>query len=102
MSKRGRLAYIREVLREYPQIKKRPAETWSERDARLVAMVDDILAETDCKRGGAARNEIIDHVYFKRSHTLYGAAMRVSVGIRTAERWNAELMEDVAKKMRLF
>ena len=45
MSKRGRLAYIREVLREYPQIKKRPAETWSERDARLVAMVDDALAE---------------------------------------------------------
>ena len=102
MSKRGRLAYIREVLREYPQIKKRPAETWSERDARLVSMVDDTLAEIAQTRDGDKQASLFDLVYFRRSHTLYGAAMTIPVSERQAQKWNARLMRIMADKMQLF
>ena len=37
------------------------------------------------------RMELIDRVYWKRSHTLYGAAMCVLVSERTAHTWNAGL-----------
>ena len=102
MSKRGRLAYIREVLREYPQIKKRPAETWSERDARLVSMVDDTLTEIAQTRDGDKQASLFDLVYFRRSHTLYGAAMTIPVSERQAQKWNARLMRIMADKMQLF
>ena len=102
MSMPGRRAYMREILREYPRAKKKPTGDRTSRENRLVEIVDDTLAEIERMRDGRHRVELIRLTYFDRSHTLYGAAMRVSVGIRTAERWNAELMEDVAKKMRLF
>ena len=102
MSMPGRRAYMREILREYPRAKKKATGDRTSRENRLVEIVDDTLAEIERMRDGRHRVELIRLTYFDRSHTLYGAAMRVSVGIRTAERWNAELMEDVAKKMRLF
>lgn len=40
-------------------------------------------------------------MYFDRSHTLYGAALCIPIGRRTAEKWNAELMEIVEQEIDL-
>lgn len=41
---------------------------------------------------GMQKIKLIDLFYFKRSHTLYGAAMKTACSERTAKRWNTEFL----------
>ena len=50
---------------------------------------------------GEHRIELIDRVYWKRSHTLFGAAMCVPVSERTAHSWNSEFIRLVEKYLDL-
>ena len=52
--------------------------------------------------GGAERLRLIRLVYWKRSHTLTGAAMAVHVSIPTAKRWHGEFIRLVAKNFGLL
>lgn len=40
--------------------------------------------------------KLIDLLYWKRSHTIMGAAERLKIGERTAQRWHAEFIRRVA------
>lgn len=59
------------------------------------------ISETERMKHGHQRMELIDRVYWKRSHTLYGAAMCVPVSERTAKRWSAEFVRTVEKYLDL-
>lgn len=102
MSMPGRRAYMREILREYPRAKKKPAGDRTNRENRLVEIVDDTLAEIERMRDGRHRVELIRLAYFDRSHTLYGAAMTIPISERQAKKWNAIVMNIMAEKMQLL
>ncbi len=102
MSMPGRRAYMREILREYPRAKKKPPGDRTDKENRLVDIVDRTLAEIERMRDGRHRVEIIRLTYFDRSHTLYGAAMTIPVSERQAKKWNNVLMMVMAEKMQLL
>lgn len=45
---------------------------------------------------------VIDLVYWRKSHTLQGAAIKCNVSYRTARRWNTEFIYLVAEKYGFF
>ena len=102
MSMPGRRAYMREILREYPRAKKKPPGDRTDKENRLVDIVDRTLSEIERMRDGRHRVEIIRLTYFDRSHTLYGAAMTIPVSERQAKKWNNVLMMVMAEKMQLL
>ncbi|WP_278347493.1 hypothetical protein [Helicobacter pullorum] len=99
MRKRGKLAYIREILQSYPEIKKKQIRTRQEQ--RRVDIVEQVLDNVAKMNYANSRLKIIKMMYFDRSHTLYGAALHIPIGRRTAEKWNTELMEMVEQEIDL-
>lgn len=73
----------------------------TDKEQRRYDAVRQAIAETECMKHGRARLELIDRVYWKRSHTLYGAAMCALVSERTAKRWSAEFVRTVEKYLDL-
>lgn len=99
LRKRGKLAYIREILQSYPEIKNKQIKT--EQEQRRVDIVEQTLESIGKMKYSNSKLQIIKMVYFDRSHTLYGAALQIPVSERTAQRWNTEVMELIAEKMNL-
>lgn len=102
MSMPGRRAYMREILKEYPRAKKKPPGDRTDKENRLVDIVDRTLSEIERMRDGRHRMEIIRLTYFERSRTLYGAAMTIPVSRRQAEKWNTQFMEVLSEKLGLL
>ena len=73
----------------------------TDKEQRRYDAVRDAISETERMKHGHQRMELIDRVYWKRSHTLYGAAMCVGVSDRTGQRWNAEFIRRVGKNLDL-
>lgn len=73
----------------------------TDKEQRRYDAVQAAIEETECMKHGHQRMELIDRVYWKRSHTLYGAAMCVPVSERTAHTWNAEFIRLVEKYLDL-
>lgn len=102
MSMPGRRAYMREILREYPRAKKKPPGDRTDKENRLVDIVDRTLAEIERMRDGRHRVQLIRLTYFDRSHTLYGAAMTIPVSKRQAEKWSSQFMNLLSYKLGLL
>lgn len=51
---------------------------------------------------GERRIALIDLVYWRKSHTLHGAAIKCHVSYRTARRWHTEFIYLVAEKYGFF
>ena len=73
----------------------------TDKEQRRYDAVRAAISETEAMKHGHQRMELIDRVYWKRSHTLYGAAMCVPVSERTAHTWNAEFIRLVEKYLDL-
>ena len=73
----------------------------TDKEQRRYDAVRAAIAETERLKHGRRRMELIDRVYWKRSHTLYGAAMCVPVSEATAKRWNGTFVRLVAEKLNL-
>ena len=73
----------------------------TDKEQRRYDAVQAAISETERMKHGHQRMELIDRVYWKRSHTLYGAAMCVPVSERTAHTWNAEFIRLVEKYLDL-
>ena len=52
---------------------------------------------TERMRGGVDRLKIINLVFWKRSHTLEGAALTIPCHYKTAQKWHRDFIELVAK-----
>ena len=44
--------------------------------------------------------EIIDLVFFKKTHKLAGAAMQIPCGYETAKRWQQDFIREVARNIK--
>lgn len=64
--------------------------------------VADALAALESRPGGRERLKLIRMVYWRRTHTLAGAAYKLHISEITARRWNREIILLVAEKMGLF
>ena len=73
----------------------------TDKEQRRYDAVRQAISETEAMKHGHQRMEMIDRVYWKRSHTLYGAAMCAPVSERTAKRWSAEFVRTVEKYLDL-
>ena len=94
--------YIKKVLRSYPAICKKPPDQRTRNERRRVDSVQQLLEMTDFAKHAAHKRKMIELVYFRQSHTLAGAAMQIPVGERTAQKWNAQVIETLAQIMDLM
>lgn len=74
------------ALRELPEAKRRQLEA-----------VRQAIATVKATRNGKAKIEVLDLYYWKKSHKLYGAALKIGVSVHTATVWNTEFIDLVAK-----
>lgn len=102
MSKRGQLAYIREVLRSYPEIKRKPAPHRTDNEAARLRVVEDMMDEIGRMPDGAQRQRFVRMLYFEGRYTFWGVIGQVPISQRTARRWNARVMDIMANKMNLI
>ena len=79
------------ALRTLPEINRRELEA-----------VRAAVNETKTQDSGNLRLELVKLYYWKRSHTLFGAAEDVHVSRSTAKRWNTEFVKLVAKNFGLL
>lgn len=101
MTMRGKRAYIREVLRDYPKICAKLPEKRTRNEQRRVEIVESVLDIVDRMPHAASRRAAIDMVYFRSSHTISGAAFQIPASERTVSSWNKQLMELMDKQMDL-
>lgn len=61
-------------------------------DQRRLDAVAQALEISEHLTSGLARRKLIDLVYFRRSHTVEGAAMRIPCSVQTAKTWNSDFL----------
>lgn len=85
--------YVKGMIRRYPD------GYVNEKEA---AAVKSAIDGTNQMNNGDDRLKIIDLVFWKRTHTLPGAAMQIPCSERTARRWHTEFIKEVAKNFGLI
>ena len=73
------------ALRELPEINRREMEA-----------VRQAIAETQAMDTGQERLQMIRCVFWDKTHTLEGAAMKLHLSYATARRWHGEFIKKVA------
>lgn len=71
-------------------------------DQRALDAVSAAIQTTMRYRNGNLRVRIIDLVYWRRSHTLEGAALAVHVSLKTAQGWHSDFVELVDAYLRVL
>lgn len=95
------LRRIRRPQRRGSPVERAVVDRLTDKEQRRYDAVRAAISETEVMKHGRQRMELIDRVYWKRSHTLYGAAMCALVSERTAKRWSAEFVRTVEKYLDL-
>ncbi len=80
-------SYVRNFLCDYPN-------KTSENESRAIKGA---LEETKSLLDGEDRLKVIDMVFFKKTHTLQGAALNVPCSYETAKRWQQQFIRCVAR-----
>jgi len=62
--------------------------------------VERAIEETKKLSNAEDRLKVIDAVFWKRSHTLEGAAQLVPCSYRTAQRWHSDFVRAVARNFK--
>lgn len=91
--------FVRNILYSYPSISR--AKSPSEEDRRECDAVEAASRETAELPDGAERMELIRLVFFTRSCTLEGAALRLHLSYTTARRKQSEFLRCVGKHLGL-
>lgn len=89
---RGWWGYMKFIVRKYGSVR----EPKTELERREVEAVRRAVDETFRSRDGKNRVELIELCYWRRSHSLAGAAQKLNVSERTALRWHGEFIKAVA------
>lgn len=114
----------RRALRDYPRIKRRQSDnemqitpvyggaavqhsasrttenvalrsTLTEREENIISAVEFMVAMQSRYYNAEARMKMLSLVYFRRTHTMQGAAMEVGYNINTVKSWNTEMLTAV-------
>lgn len=121
----------RRALREYPRIKQRQnivsdmritpsyegtavqhsasrtteeaalRSTLTDRELNVIAAVEFAMTMQSRYYNAAARRRMMELVYFKRTHTLSGAAIAVEYSFDAVQRWNTEILAAVYTALRI-
>jgi len=62
--------------------------------------VERALRMTELFRTAAKRRRLVELVYWRQTHTVYGAGVEIGVSEETAKRWNADFLLCVAGYLR--
>ena len=82
--------YIKGMLRRYPH-------RVNENEKRAIEAA---INQTLMLDMGKERVSVIDMVYFKKTHTLVGAAIKINCSERTAQRYHGDFIRAVASNYR--
>lgn len=85
--------YVKGMIRRYPD------GYVNEKEA---AAVKSAIENTSKMNNGDDRLKIVDLVFWKRTHTLPGAAMQIPCSERTAQEWHRQFIRLVAKNFGLI
>lgn len=100
--------YAKNCVRDYPALRaaaehaRKPENRLRPEDRRELRAVEAAAAETAALPDGPLRMELIERVYWKKTHSLQGAAMRVNVSYATAKRWHRQFITAVGRRLRLM
>jgi len=89
--------YVRQVLYAYPELT--PGNATEQREK---AAVESALEELSRSPEGAETGKLVAAVFFTRTHTLTGAAMREHMSYRTARRRQNDFIRMVGRNMGLL
>ena len=89
---RGWWSYMKFITRKYGRVR----EPGSDMERREMEAVHRAVDETFRTRDGRSRVELIELVYWRQSHKLQGAAMKLGISERTALRWHGDFIKAVA------
>ena len=68
-----------------------------------LAAVNKLLSRLESARRDAKyKRLLLEMVYFRRTHSLYGAAAYLGIPERTAHRWNAKMLHALAEELGYF
>ena len=90
-------SYVKGMIRRYPKLRKQlefcaelPSPYQEEYDSVTLA-----CRHTETIDAGAERMRLISLIYWKKTHTLSGAALQCSVDYSTAKRWHKDFIRAV-------
>lgn len=95
--------YAKNIVRDYPNLLRERREAPAggatgglppKRQKRLEA-IEYAIGRARQLEQGEARLQVVRMVYWDKSHTIAGAAMRVPCGEATARRWQAQFLRDI-------
>ena len=92
--------YVKSFIRKYKYLKD-GGDDLTETEHREVDAVEAAVVFTKGLNDGELRVQLVDIIFWKRTHTLEGAAMILHVSERTARRWHTEFIRTVAKEFGL-
>jgi len=97
--KYGWWGYVKDMIRRYPGLEK--AEVYGnalkEKEAVKAA-----VSQTEALDNGKDRIALVNMVFWKKTHTLEGAALKVHCSKRTAQEWHRQFIRLVAKNFGLL
>ena len=79
------------ALRTLPEVNRRELEA-----------VRAAIRSTEAMPNGQTRLNLINLVMWKRSHTVFGASLRMGISERTAKQWHGDFIREVAKNFGLL
>lgn len=88
---------VRWMLFQYPRWKKH--QPTAENEALCLTAVEAMLADLDQLENGKETRQILECVFFRKTHTIAGAAMVVSYSERQAKRLVSAAIVNVAHKL---
>lgn len=93
--------YAKAVVQQYPRASK-SAEMQPICKRREVDAVANAIKTTREIPGGALRMRLIRMVYWDRSHTLDGAALKLGIHPQTAKNWHGDFIRLVGRNLGLL
>ena len=91
--------YVKAIIRRYPVLKDRDVSGISKREKDAV---QEAIKTVENMSNGMDVLAIIDMVFWKRTHTLSGAALQIPCSERTAQEYHRQFIRLVAKNFGLM
>ena len=100
MKKRGKLAYIREILFDYPELKNK--ENLNNSEQQRIKTVEKVIELIKKMKNADEMLKIIDLVYFKRQFNLFEVAPEIAICKCSVYKLNAQIMALMAHELHLI
>lgn len=91
--------YIKSIIRGYA---KRKDLELKGNEKREIEAVQKAIEKTKTLASGEERIALVDIIFWKRTHTIQGAAMVLHLSERTAQRYHSDFIREVARQFGLM